>query len=372
MRQGPNFLVDNSITVRSVNELPKEIDKNNTKRRYIVLGAGKTGSDAIVYMLENGVDQSSITWVVSRDMWYFIREGIWTKNGENTYKDKITILEPCLKVSKSADLFLDYERSGIVGRLQPNNSKIPDIFRGATVDREELNKLRSIENVIRLGRITSIDLESIVFEQGKVSLSSLGGAKDGLLIDCMAEGNGYEAISQTRLFERGRINIGPLLQIANPSFSAAIIAFLEATFNEECDDLKNQFCFYPHGEYAKLNMRGLLVNFYTQIKTTDAMTQYKPAANFMLTSRTDPHAPTHHGGLLKFLWAILGPLKLRKTSKMVMKRIENGGFDEAKNYFGYEQRIPEKIPRSAVRIKSKGRKYMEENRSSSISSYPPK
>jgi hypothetical protein len=44
----------------------------------VVIGAGKTGSDAITYLLRNGgVDQSAITWIISRDVWYIIRDGLW-------------------------------------------------------------------------------------------------------------------------------------------------------------------------------------------------------------------------------------------------------------------------------------------------------
>jgi len=376
MRQGPTFPVDDSIMVKSVNELPNEIDKSNKIKRYVVLGAGKTGSDAILYLLENGIDQSAITWVISRDMWYCIREGYWPTNGESTYRDKYLILKPFLTFNKCADVFLNYEQNGVLGRLQSNSPTIPEVFKGAIIGREELAALRSIKNVIRLGRVTSIVSESIAFEEGNVSLSSVGTAKDILFVDCMAESFcGYESVDKVQLFEPGKISIGPLLHVFNPSFSAAIIAYVEATFNADCDDLKNRFCYYPRGEYAKANLQSLLVYMYSQFKTMDALQQYRPASKFILTSRTNSDAPMHHGGLFKLFWALLGPVRLEKRTKAFKKKVDNGDFgNEAKNRFNLRHEIPQEIPKSVVRVKSKKmkRKGMKKKSLSSLSCYPRK
>jgi hypothetical protein len=39
----------------------------------VVIGAGKTGMDAALFLLERGVDQERITWIVSNDAWFFNR-----------------------------------------------------------------------------------------------------------------------------------------------------------------------------------------------------------------------------------------------------------------------------------------------------------
>ena len=41
--------------------------------RYVVIGAGKTGLDALLQLLDTGVSQESILWVISQDCWYFNR-----------------------------------------------------------------------------------------------------------------------------------------------------------------------------------------------------------------------------------------------------------------------------------------------------------
>ena len=41
--------------------------------RYVVIGAGKTGMDALLQLLDSGVSSDSIIWVVSQDCWYYNR-----------------------------------------------------------------------------------------------------------------------------------------------------------------------------------------------------------------------------------------------------------------------------------------------------------
>jgi len=43
--------------------------------RYVVIGAGKTGMDAALHLLDSGVDSDNITWIISQDCWYSNRCG---------------------------------------------------------------------------------------------------------------------------------------------------------------------------------------------------------------------------------------------------------------------------------------------------------
>ena len=73
MRKEPIIPVDKTVNFVPVNEVPSSI-KSGKYKNYIVFGNGKTGTDAIVELLKNGVDQSQIKWIVSRDVWYFLRD----------------------------------------------------------------------------------------------------------------------------------------------------------------------------------------------------------------------------------------------------------------------------------------------------------
>ena len=48
---------------------------------------------------------------------------------------------------------MNLENVGIVARLDPNTSDIPMVFKGATIDQPELEKLRLVQDIVRLGRV---------------------------------------------------------------------------------------------------------------------------------------------------------------------------------------------------------------------------
>ncbi len=65
----PPFLVD-SGTVIPVGEL---VSLTVTPSQYVVVGSGKTATDAIVWLLGNDVDADTICWVRPRDPWMLNR-----------------------------------------------------------------------------------------------------------------------------------------------------------------------------------------------------------------------------------------------------------------------------------------------------------
>ena len=59
-----------SGTVIPVGEL---VSLNETPSQYVVVGSGKTATDAIVWLLGNGVDPDAICWVRPREPWMLNR-----------------------------------------------------------------------------------------------------------------------------------------------------------------------------------------------------------------------------------------------------------------------------------------------------------
>ena len=60
----PKFQYDQTIRMIPVNSLASDTDEQQTKH-YVIIGAGKTGMDAIVYLLQHqSVDPSDIMWIV--------------------------------------------------------------------------------------------------------------------------------------------------------------------------------------------------------------------------------------------------------------------------------------------------------------------
>ena len=45
----------------------------NNPKNYLIVGGGKTGVDAVLYLMDHGVDLSRVHWVVPNDAWFFNR-----------------------------------------------------------------------------------------------------------------------------------------------------------------------------------------------------------------------------------------------------------------------------------------------------------
>jgi hypothetical protein len=66
----PPFSVADGAQVVPVNEL---VRLGGASSQYVIVGAGKTATDACIWLLENGVDPGSICWVRPRDPWMLNR-----------------------------------------------------------------------------------------------------------------------------------------------------------------------------------------------------------------------------------------------------------------------------------------------------------
>ena len=69
-RHVPGFTVEPGVTLVSPNGL---VDLDEPADRFTVIGAGKTGMDTCVWLLEAGVDPERIRWIRARDPWQYDR-----------------------------------------------------------------------------------------------------------------------------------------------------------------------------------------------------------------------------------------------------------------------------------------------------------
>merc|ERR1719447_1824547 len=67
----PNFTVEEGVNIVPINGLSR---LSRPWARYVVIGAGKTGIDALLHLLDIGVNPESIMWIISNDCWYFNRD----------------------------------------------------------------------------------------------------------------------------------------------------------------------------------------------------------------------------------------------------------------------------------------------------------
>jgi len=295
---------------------------------YVVLGAGKTSLDTIIQLLKLGVDQSSIKWVISQDVWYFIREKLYPK-GKTHYENLSTFVDTCLAVDSGKDFLLKLEDIGLAARLDPHRDT-PTIMKGALISSDDLSLLRTVKDIVRLGRVKSIEAGGIMMfgsdDEGLQEVHLSSDNKSTVFVDCMSENfYGYTSFSKDfKIFEPNRINLGPLLVVLNPSLSAALIAYMEAKISD--DETKNACCFWGT---SKNSIEYFFESFYGQIKTFIVlMKTYPRSGRFILYSRTNVDSVIYHGGLMKFLWAQFGPRQLKvKVGKMI-ERMEFGEYND--------------------------------------------
>ena len=227
----PAFTVAPGVTCVPVGELPKA---TRPGAPYVVIGAGKTGIDACLWLLENGTDPRQIRWIVPRDSWLYDRAAF--QPGRENLATLIEFMAnqvEALAGAESVDeVFARLEATGAVLRLDP--AVKPTMHHCAIVSRAELASLRRIEQVVRLGRVRRIDVGAIVLERGDIPTSA-----DTVHINCSACAFAYADKPPRPIFAGRRITL-QWTRNCSPTFSAAFVAHVEAAYVS--DEEKNEIC----------------------------------------------------------------------------------------------------------------------------------
>ena len=156
----PRYTVDPAVTLIPPNGL---VRINRPPQRYVVIGAGKTGMDSILFLLANGVAPERIQWIVSQDAWLFNRGAM---QPGIVLDSVVEMVRSLVDATDLDDIFLRLEQRGMLFRL--DTSTLPTKWRCATVDQPELNNLRRITDVVPMGRVQHIGTAEMVLDQGTV------------------------------------------------------------------------------------------------------------------------------------------------------------------------------------------------------------
>ncbi|MFT6269302.1 MAG: hypothetical protein ACJAVV_002127 [Alphaproteobacteria bacterium] len=225
----PNFKVDSGVQFMPLNDLPKI---TSPPAGYVVVGGGKTGIDAIIFLLEKQVNPDNITWIMSRDAWLIDR--IHTQPTEEFFIDSIgnqaNQIEAIASSTSIDDMFHRLEDSGVLLRI--DTTVWPSMFHGATVSQMELAQLRRVKNIVRLGRVTQIKIDKIVLVEGEIATSS-----EHIHVDCSA--SAISNLKMKPIFE-GNLITPQTVRSYQPVFSAAFIAHVEASYPN--NEVKNKIC----------------------------------------------------------------------------------------------------------------------------------
>lgn len=240
----PKFAVDASQTLVPPNALPRLA---KPWKRYVVCGAGKTGTDAIVFLLDSGVSPEQIQWIAPNDSWLWARQTVQPGVVLVEFEKH---LESVIAAKQVDDIFLRLERLGSVCRLDPN--VMPTKWRCATISQREVSELQRIKNVVRLGRIKRITASQIELDGGTIPTDS-----ETLHIDCTA--NGLQRRPPQPIFEPGNITLQSIF-MCQQTFSAAIIAHMETLKLD--DAARNAMCeVVPHPERNQDHPTCLVASF---------------------------------------------------------------------------------------------------------------
>lgn len=228
----PSFSIDEGVRFLPLNGLPR---LDSAPDGFVVIGGGKTGIDACLWLLAHDVAPERIRWVVSRDAWLLDRRN--TQSAPeffgNTMGAQATQFEAIVAADSIKDLFDRLESAGILVRI--DRTVQPRMFHGATVSGPELEQLRRISEsggIVRLGHVRHIEADRIVLDNGEIPTTC-----DTVHVDCSAS-----AISNTvvkPIFDGGLIT-PQTVRSYQPVFSAALIAHVEATRTTE--EEKNGLC----------------------------------------------------------------------------------------------------------------------------------
>ena len=231
----PKYAIADGVRCVPLNDLPKIRNMKTAPSGYVVVGAGKTGVDACLWLLENGTPPDAITWIVPRDSWFQNRAKVQPgiEFFEASYGSFAEQMEIIAGAASCDDVFAKLEAGGHWLRL--DKTVQPAMYHGALMSQPELELLSKIKNVVRLGRILRVERDQIVLEKGSVFSDA-----NWLYVDCSASSlQLLSAMNSFPIFQANKIT-PQFVRTFQPTFSAAFIAYVESNF--ETTEEKNKLC----------------------------------------------------------------------------------------------------------------------------------
>lgn len=223
----PSFEIAADASFVPVHLLPEAASSASA---FAVLGSGKTAVDAVLWLLESDIDPEHIRWVRPRDAYFHDREAFQALDlVVDSLEGFATDAEVGARATSQAELVAELEQRGRLTRLDPDAPAT--MYRGAMLSRHELDRLRRVSDVVRLGRVTRIERDRLVLDQGELP------TRDALHIDASA--SGLRIIDPRPIFSPGRITLQQVRH-NSPPFNAALLAWVEV--HRDDDEQKNRLC----------------------------------------------------------------------------------------------------------------------------------
>jgi hypothetical protein len=199
---------------------------------FVIIGAGKTSIDTVIWLLEQGIGAQTIIWIRPRDQWLINRKGVQISYDffADTYGGLASELESGRDATSIDDLFARLETTGVLTRIDPRIK--PTMYRCAIVSDAELDQLRRVTNVVRKGHVNAIEADRIILDEGAIPTSL-----QHIHVHCSADG--IPRLPEQSIFQGNRIKV-QYVRTCQPTFSGAFVAHVEATLSS--DEEKNALC----------------------------------------------------------------------------------------------------------------------------------
>ncbi len=183
--------------------------------------------DSVLWLLRSGVHPDHISWVRPRDAWMLnrlkVQPGIAFFN--ETIGGAVRQMEILAAAADLDALAATMEAEGFWLRI--DKARAPTMMHMAVASEAEIEALARVKNVIRMGHVQRIEAGRMILQSGEVVIP-----QGALIIDCAASAAAANVDDRAPVFSEGRINL-QMIRITQPTFSAAVIAHLEATVQDE-------------------------------------------------------------------------------------------------------------------------------------------
>ena len=226
----PTFDVAEGAKAVAVNDLPRIAPYYEN---FVIVGSGKTGMDAVLFLLSNGIDPDRITWVMPADAWMFDR---FTVDPDRKFSDPVTqyaigILECALEAKSYRDFYDLLDGRELIKQLDRNHK--PTRWRCATFTELELEQLRRVKNIIRMGYVEAVSPGEMTLSDGVCPAPA-----NAVYVDCAADG--LPKVPDTKVFDGDKITL-QTVRMCQQVYSAGFIGNVECNVDAD-EDRKNELC----------------------------------------------------------------------------------------------------------------------------------
>lgn len=249
---------------------------------FVVIGAGKTGMDAVTFLLSLGASKDQIEWVVPRDPYVINRAMVQTAPSlfERSLTAMVTQAEAMAEAASTQEFEDMMVASGNWLVIDP--AVRPTMFHAACCSEKERDGLASVR-IIRQGRVLSVDGGAVTVEGGALPLTPRS-----LVVN--ASTSAMNKDKPTVPIFANEIITPQMIRYPFPCLSAALIAEIERVVP---DEEKNSYA-QPTG-VTDLPSDFLRTAFIAQ-KNQMMWNRHPQLKDFLRRSRLDAFGPVMRAG----------------------------------------------------------------------------